>query len=238
MERLSEVKPEAKVVVKKIEGGTETKRVLEDLGVREGVELNIIAVRPRHKHRGPISFEVAGREAIMALGMADKVYVEKEGKTLPLLRIEKGEKGAVKSIEGGKDFKNWLSELGIKEGSEIKFLRHIPDDTLIFKVEDKEIKMGEGQATKFFVESEGKSIQANYLKEGVEAKIVKVIGGVRARKKLEEMEIKEGTKIILTGKEKQAPTPVRGHYIEAKIGEQLITIGHGMAEKIWIEPVK
>ena len=90
MERLSEVKPEAKVVVKKIESGSETKRALKDLGVEEGVELGVVAIKARHEHRGPISFEIAGKEAIMAQGMADKVYVEKEGRTLPLLKLEKG----------------------------------------------------------------------------------------------------------------------------------------------------
>ncbi|MCK4649231.1 ferrous iron transport protein A [bacterium] len=235
MKKLSEVKPEAKVVIKKINGGTEVREALEDLGVGEGVALNIVAIRARHEHRGPIAFEVAGKEAIIALGMADKVYVEKEGKMLPLLKMEAGDEGVVKSIEGGKNFEDWLSELGIKGGNKIKFLKHIPDDTLIFKIEDKEIRMGEGQAAKVFVESEGKSIQANYLKEGKEAKIVSIIGGISAGEKLEKLGVKEGVKIVLTGKEKQAPTPVRGHYIEAKIGEQLITIGHGMAEKIWVE---
>ncbi|NOR48501.1 MAG: hypothetical protein GQ533_10740 [Methanosarcinaceae archaeon] len=33
----------------------------------------------------------------------------------------------------------------------------------------------------------------------------------------------------------QAPTPKRGTYILAKVGEQLITIGHGLAEKVLVE---
>ncbi|MFZ2071874.1 MAG: FeoA family protein [Halobacteriota archaeon] len=235
MELLSEVEPEVKVAVKKIDGGLEVKGHLEELGISEGTELTVVATEPVHVHAGPISLKAAGREAVIARGWADKVYVEKEVETLPLLRLETGEEGTVKTIEGGKVFEGYLSGLGIEKGSEVEFLHHLPDDTLVFKIDDKEISMGEGQASKVLVEREGKNIQINYLEEGEKAKISKIIGGTSLREKFEQLRIVEGKEIRLVRKEMPAPTPKRGTYVLAKIGEQLVTIGHGLAEKVWVE---
>jgi Fe2+ transport system protein FeoA len=53
---------------------------------------------------------------------------------------------------------------------------------------------------------------------------------------MEEVGIKEGVEITLVGKEVSTAAPQRrGNYVEAKLGEQLITIGRGMAEKVWVE---
>ncbi len=235
MKLLSEVEPEVKVGVKKIEGGLEVKGHLEELGISKGTELTVIATEPVHIHVGPIALKTAGREAVIARGWADKVYVDKEGKTLPLLRLEAGEKGTVKTIEGGKVFVDWFSSLGIEEGKEIEFLRHLPDDTLVLKIDDKELPMGEGQASKVLVEKDGKSIQVNYLAEGEHAKISKIIGGTGLKGKFEQMGVAEGKEITMVRKEMPAPVPKKGAYVLAKIGEQLVTIGHGLAEKVWVE---
>jgi len=235
MKKLSEVEPEVKVVVKEITGGKEVARSLEELGIAEGTELTVVATEPVHMHVGPISVKVAGREAVIARGWADKVYVEKEGKTIPLLRVEAGEKGTVKKIEGGKNFVDWFAELGVKEGSEIEFLRHLPDDTLVFKIDDREISMGEGQASKVLVEREGRNVQINYLGEGEKAKVSKILGGTSLKEKFEQMGVVEGKEITLVRKEVSAPSPKRGAYVLAKIGEQLVTIGHGLAEKVMVE---
>jgi len=235
MKLLSEVEPEVKVAVKKIEGGLEVKGHLEELGISEGTELTVVATEPVHVHVGPISLKAAGREAVVARGWADKVYVEKEGKTLPLLRLEAGDKGTVKTIEGGKVFEDNFAELGIEKGKEIEFLRHLPDDTLVLKIDDREIRMGEGQASKVLVEKEGQFIQINYLRESEKAKISKVIGGTSLKEKFEQMGVVEGKVITLVRKEIPAPVPKRGSYVLAKIGEQLMTIGHGLAEKVWVE---
>jgi len=144
MKLLSEVEPEAKVAVKRIDGGLEVKRNLEELGISEGTELTVVATEPVHV----------------------------EGETGPLLRLEAGEKGTVNTIEGEKVFEDFFALLGIEKGKEIEFLRHLPDDTLVLKIDDREISMGEGQASKLMAERGGKNIQVNYLgeNEGVESK--------------------------------------------------------------------
>jgi len=235
MKLLSEVEPEVKVSVKRIDGGLEVKRNLEELGISEGTELTVVATEPVHVHAGPISLRVAGKETVVARGWADKVYVERGGATVPLLRLEAGEKGTVGTIEGGKVFEDFFALLGIEKGKEIEFLRHLPDDTLVLKIDDHEISMGEGQASKLMAERGGKNIQVNYLGENEKAKISKIIGGTSLKEKFEQMGVVEGKEITLVRKETPAPSPKRGTYVLAKLGEQLVTIGRGLAEKVWVE---
>ena len=236
MKRLTEVEPESKVVVRKIEGGSEVKAYLSDLGVIEEVELTLLAVEPVHAHVGPLSLKVAGREVILCQGWADKVLMDKEGTLLPLLILEKGDKGTVKAIEGGKDFKDWVSELGIKEGCQIEFLTHVAHESLVLKIADNEIRIGPGRASRVWVEDEGKVTQLNYLQEGKIARVTKVTGGTRHREEMEEIGLREGIEISLIGREPSLVSPLRrGNYVSAKLGDQMITIGRGMAEKVWVE---
>ncbi len=235
MKSLKDVEPETMVVVKEITGGLDVKEHLEELGVKEGVQLNVVATEPVHVHWGPISLAVGDQEIVIARGWADKIYLEKEGSMLPLLRQEEGDKGTVISIEGGKDFEGFLFEYGITKGSELTFLHHVPDRTMVFSIEDGEMRMGEGQASKVFVTREGKSIQINYLEEAKKAAVEKIVGGIHIKEKFEQLGLKEGAGITLLRKETPAPTPKRGTYILAKMGEQLITIGHGLAEKVLVD---
>ena len=235
MKLLSKVEPEVKVSVKRIDGGLEVKRNLEELGISEGTELTVVATEPVHVHAGPISLRVAGKETVVARGWADKVYVERGGEMVPLLRLEAGEKGTVSTIEGGKVFEDFFALLGIEKGKEIEFLHHLPDDTLVLKIDDHEISMGEGQASKLMVERGGKNIQVNYIGENEKAKISKVLGGASLKEKFEQMGVVEGKEITLVRKETPAPSPKRGTYVLAKLGEQLVTIGRGLAEKVWVE---
>ncbi len=236
MKLLTQVEPETKVVVKKVEGGSELKTSLGDLGIEEGVELTLLASEPVHAHIGPISLKVAGKEIIVSQGWADKIFVEKEGMLLPLLRLEKGDKAVVKSIEAGGAFKEWISELGINEGGEVEFLTHIPDETLVLKLAEKEVKMGPGKMSRVWVEVEGKVMQINYLEQGKKAKVTKVTGGTQHKQEMEEAGIKEGIEVTLLGREKGKGLPKRkGNYVLAKVGEQMITIGRGMAEKVLVE---
>jgi len=235
MKLLSEVEPEVKVSVKRIDSGLEVKGHLEELGISEGTELTVVATEPVHVHAGPVSLKVAGKEAVVARGWADKVYVERGGETVPLLRLEAGDRGIVKTIEGGKVFEDFFALLGIEKGKEIEFLHHLPDDTLVLKIDDHEISMGEGQASKLMAERGGKNIQVNYLGENEKAKISKIIGGTSLKEKFEQMGVVEGKEITLVRKETPAPSPKRGTYVLAKLGEQLVTIGRGLAEKVWME---
>ncbi|NAT11301.1 hypothetical protein C4E22_07175 [ANME-1 cluster archaeon AG-394-G06] len=95
--------------------------------------------------------------------------------------------------------------------------------------------MGEGQASKVVAEKAGESVQLNYLKEGEKVKISEIIGGRSLKEKFEQLGMAEGKEITLVRKEIVVPSPKQGKYVLAKIGEQFVTIGRGLAEKVWVE---
>lgn len=235
MRLLSDVEAEEKVTVKRIEGGKEVIDHLEDLGITEGVELKILAQTPTHEHRGAIRVLAAGSDVVLGQGMAEKIYMEKEGNLLSLLEMEKGDKGIVKALRGGKEFKSRVTDLGINEGVEIEFWAHATDHTLVFETEGKTVKMGEGLASRVIAEYGGKTGQINYLKEGESGTIKRITNELSARKKLEELGIKERADITLSAIENLSPAPIKGRYTKAQIGEEIITIGHGVTEKVWVE---
>ncbi|MCK4245115.1 MAG: ferrous iron transport protein A, partial [Candidatus Omnitrophica bacterium] len=96
-------------------------------------------------------------------------------------------------------------------------------------------KMGEGLASRVIAEYGGKTGQINYLKEGESGTIKRITNELSAKKKLEELAIKEGADITLSTVESVSPEPIKGRYTKAQIGEEVITIGHGVGEKIWVE---
>ena len=164
----------------------------------------------------------------------------------------------MKSIEGGKGFEEWFSELGVEKGGAVEFLQHLVDDTLVVTTDGEgeggegaggegeggerdrgqEVKMGEGQASKVLVEregQEGQTVQMNFLGEGEKARVSKVLGGSSLEQKFKQNGIEEGNEVRLLRKEASAPTPKRGSYVLAKISGQLVTVGRGLAEKVWVE---
>ncbi len=235
MRSLKDVELETTVVVKEITGGMDVKEHLEELGVTEGTELEVVATEPVNVHWGPIALGTKEYdELIIARGWADKIYIDMDEETIPLLKLAEGDKGTVRSIEGGKDFEGFLSEYGIVEGSELTFLRHVPDCTIVASSGDVEMRMGEGQASKIFATQDGKSVQLNQLREGESSTVKKIVGGTHVMGKFEQIGLKEGSVITLLRKEIVAPTSDRGTYIRAQVGGQHITIGHGLAEKVLV----
>jgi hypothetical protein len=53
---------------------------------------------------------------------------------------------------------------------------------------------------------------------------------------MKEIGLKNGAEITLVSRELSVVSPLRrGNYVSVKLGDQLITIGLGMAEKIWVD---
>ncbi|MHC1573930.1 MAG: FeoA family protein [Candidatus Syntropharchaeales archaeon] len=232
---LNEVEPDTRVTVRKIMGGADVKDHLRELGIVEGVELTVISTEPVHVHAGPILLKVDDNEVVIARGWADKVHVASDDETVPLLHLEAGDHGTVTSVEGGKEFEKQLSGLGIKIGKEVGFVRHLPDDTMVFMVGGNEVKMGEGMASKVLVASEKGAIQLNQLKVGEKTTISGIIGGVVFSDKMNDLGVVEGAEIELIKVESGIPGPVQGRYVTARVGDRVVTIGHGTSEKIEVE---
>jgi len=78
------------VVVKEITCGMDVRAHLEELGVTEGTRLEVVATESAHLHGGPSALRTKDQdELVIARGWADKIYIEMEGETTPLLVLER-----------------------------------------------------------------------------------------------------------------------------------------------------
>ena len=145
-------------------------------------------------------------------------------------------RAVVSAIQGGKRIVEILKKnFGIETGKIIELVGRKPDRDFLVEVEGRQSSICEGDASKILVRK-GKTIQLNYLKEGDEAPIVVIAAGLQARSMLHDNGIEEGRVIRLVQaaqsdfKEPELPLVLR-------TDDQKVSIGYGMAEKIWVEEV-
>ncbi|MDL1972867.1 MAG: ferrous iron transport protein A [Deltaproteobacteria bacterium] len=241
MERLTEatkrLEKGAEVRVGKIEGGTEVKGYLEDLGIKEGTVLRIQAEHVIHEHRGPLHLKVGERDVILGQGMADRVSVDKHGITVTLLKLEANEKGVVRGLSGGKETVEIFEKLGIAEGKEVMMLEHLPEEVFTLKVKEMEFNLGGGEASKVFVKKNRETVQLNYLNAGESGEVVDILGGTHIEQRLREVDIEPGAVITVLKREVTAQAPKRhGKVIYVRVDDEYeVSLGHGVAEKVFVE---
>lgn len=234
---LSEVEPENNVIVEEISGGLPVIKYLKDLGINERVKLKVLS-RSFQEPTGAISLRTKGKNVVVPRGWGNAVLVKKGEQTVPLPRLERGEKGTVESIKkrGGGSLSSFLSLIGIKEGREITFLQILPENLVVFELDGKEIRLREGEASKILVNVEGKTIQSNNLQEGATGVIRKVLAGKHLEERLEEREVKEGKRIAFLKREIVTAEPQhQAGYVIVQLGEDIISLGRGIAKKIEVK---
>ncbi|GAB4311507.1 MAG: FeoA family protein [Methanobacteriaceae archaeon] len=73
MQKLTDVQPGKKVIIKQIKGGFGIRNRFESLNIREGKEVQIVASGP---FRGPLVLNIDGCKVAVGRGMAAKISVE------------------------------------------------------------------------------------------------------------------------------------------------------------------
>jgi len=73
MQKLTDVQPGKKVIIKQISGGFGIRNRFESLNIREGKEVQIVASGP---FRGPLVLNIDGCKVAVGRGMAAKISVE------------------------------------------------------------------------------------------------------------------------------------------------------------------
>jgi len=221
-----------------IEGGKELKEYLEELGIREGVKISFQGSLT-HEHKGPLGLEIEGKKLVLAQGIADKVIMDVNGVEKHLLEMEAGESGILKRIAAGKEASDILKKLGLKENTKIKVTGHVAEESFHIKVDDKELELCTGEASKILVEKDGQNLQLNYLAPGDSGKIAGIIGGIHLKERLKE-EIGIGKDIKLISRKATAGLGKHaGCIFYLTVNNQLsVSIGRGMAEKIMVSPIE
>ncbi|MCD6214768.1 MAG: ferrous iron transport protein A [Candidatus Desulfofervidus sp.] len=221
-----------------IEGGKELKEYLNELGIREGVKVSFQGSLT-HEHRGPLGLELEGKKLVLAQGIADKVIMDVNGVEKHLLEMEAGENGILKKIAAGKEARDILEKLGLKEGTKIKVSGHVAEESFKIKVDDKELELCTGEASKILVENGGQSLQLSYLAPGDRGKIAGIIGGIHLEERLKEAGIGIGKEIELISRKTTAGLAKHaGCIFYLTVDNQLaVSIGRGMAEKVMVSPI-
>ncbi len=140
----------------------------------------------------------------------------------------------VVGIEGGKDLKEYLEDLGIKEGEEIKLkstFSHKHRGPLAVEIQGKEIVLAQGIADKVIVKTgNGKHMRLLELEAGDDGVIIGIEGGKKIKDELEQLGLKEGENIKVKGHlaEENYTIVSNGNQIELCTGEAsklLIKVG-------------
>ena len=224
---VSLIKAIGTVKIARIDGGMEVKNKLKNMSIRIG---DVIEVHKRgitHPHFGPLIVRTE-KDVLIPRGIADKIFVN--GKRL--LNIEKGKVKITSLKELSGEMRNSLSKIGIEEGKEIEVKGHDVEKTYKFKIDNDSYTLGDGETAKILVKSGEKLIQANFLKnEGI---IEEIIAGTEVYDRLGDI---TGKKIkIISVEEKKAHADL-GQFVILKVGDKEISLGRGLAEKIWVKKV-
>jgi len=227
-----------KFKVVRIEGGAQIKEYLKELGIEEGTEV-VLEAALTHEHRGPLAVEVDGKEVILAQGIANRVFVEVNIQKR-LLELEAGNSGTIKGFEAGKALKDGLEKLGLKEGLNVKVKGHTAEEAYTIEANGQQIELYIGKASKLLVKVGDNILQLCHLEAGTEGELIDIISGIDLEERLKESGIEKGKRIKLVSKKATSgPAKHRGCVFYLTVGSgPLVSIGHGMAEKIMLTPVK
>lgn len=219
-----------KARISRIDGPSLRER-LGRMGIREGQLVERLGPAPLS---GCTEIKIGQTRVTLGLGVGMKLRVDRGGRTTGLVEMNPGERAVISDIQGGQRIAEILKRhFGIDTGRLIEMAGQKRDRDFLVEIGGKRSSICEGDASKILVRK-GRKIQLNYLKVGDEASIIAIAAGLRARSMLEEFGIQEGRVIrivqITQSGYRKPEAPLR-----IKAGDQEVSIGYGMAEKIWVE---
>ena len=173
-------------------------RRLRLMGLFEGSEImrldEEVMLRPV-RIRGPKG------EAVLGGGMAAKVVVHlDDGRKMPLSEMKGGETGHMEGLTGGRDLADTLEILGLTLNDHIHFVRALPPMEYITIIENRgRVRLTEGMASKIWGEMLGQTLQFVSARAGEKFRVIKLLGGNRARRQLRSKGLEPGKILILEG---------------------------------------
>ncbi|WP_292459733.1 FeoA domain-containing protein [Methanothermococcus sp.] len=231
--QLSDAKKGEKLKILRIDGGEHIKKELKKEGIDVGSVVEVISKGVDVGHTGALIVEVKNREIVIPRGIALKIEIGDKS----LFDLKPDEIRKISGFTLDKNSIEALKKLGIEYGVDVK-LKDYLDKAYIFKINDKDIELGIGEAAKILVNENGNIVQAPFCNEG---EICNCIGGSEFLDKIEKkLEIKDviGKKITKISEKpcEASEKGVKGESMTLKINDdKVITIGKGKAEKIWVE---
>lgn len=152
-------------------------------------------------------------EVVLGGGMGGKVVAHlDDGRILPLSEMQPGETGHIEGVTGGEALTETLAALGLKDDDEIELIRKLPPMEYVTSVEGRgRIRMPEGMAAKILGHMEELSCQFANARAATPFVVDRIIGGERARRAIDSLDIEVGTVLTLQSVEKAANIHMAGH---------------------------
>lgn len=138
-------------------------------------------------------------EVLLSGGMGGKIVAHlDDGRKVPLPELKPGEQGHIEGVTGGRGLTSALSALGLKENDRIEMVRLMPPMEYITIIEGRgRVRLAEGMASKVLGEMMGNEYQFASAQVETPFKVTRLIGGKRALRAIESLNIKPGLTLRL-----------------------------------------
>jgi len=134
-------------------------------------------------------------EVVLGSGMGGKVLAHlDDGRMLPLVEMRPGEKGHVECVNGGDALREGMAALGLKDDDPIELIRVLPPMEFTALVTGRgRIRLAEGMAAKIIGRMGKVCCQFANAQAGADFTVEQIIGGSRAKRAIESLDIRPGT---------------------------------------------
>lgn len=139
-------------------------------------------------------------DVVIPAGLAMKIYVHLEsGSKVPLTEMGKKDKGHVEIHSGGRYVHKSLDRLGLKQDSEVLFLRSLPHMDYITVIDRKErTRLSEGEAARIWGHYNSEAAtQFYFARQNHSFKVKDIMGGPRVFEHLKTHGVTPGTFLVL-----------------------------------------
>lgn len=133
-------------------------------------------------------------EVVLGSGMGGKVVAHlDDGRMLPLLDLQPGDKGHVECINAGAALQEGMAALGLKDNDPIELIRILPPMEYTALVEGRgRIRLAEGMAAKILGRMGDIQCQFANTQAGTDFVVEQIIGGERAQRAITSLDISPG----------------------------------------------
>ncbi len=174
-------------------------RELEKIGIKYGAKFtrleNDVSVVQPVRLRGPLG------EVILSGNMASGLVVHlDDGRIVPLLEMEHGDKGHLEGVTVSPDsaMAESFATLGLREDDTVELVRRLPPMEYAALVDrSKRVVLPGGMAAKVWGESQGRKLQFAMASAGKDFKMEKALGGKGAQDRIHAMGLAPGVTLVL-----------------------------------------
>lgn len=147
---------------------------------------------------GPVRIEGPEGDVVLPGGMAAKVIIHHDdGHKTPVMEMQPGETGHVEGLVGCGTLAASLEVLGVRENDRIRMVRRVPPMDYLVLAGQRRVQLAESMAAKIWGEMNSRQMQLVMAGRDKMFSVKMVLGGERAKNRLQDLGIHPGCSITL-----------------------------------------